>query len=630
MSSTGQEKDNFTLKLSNPVAIGLLLALVIVCLFPTLQNDWVNWDDPAYVLNNSLVKDLSSAGIYNMFSAPEQVGLYHPFTLVSLAIDYHFWGENAFGFHLTNIIIHLLNVALVFALLKHLKASQLVAFLGALLFGMHPMHVESVAWISARKDVLYTLFFLISLIVYLRYLNREAKMKYFLYFLALFSFTLSLLSKSLSFTLPLILFLIDYLMKRKFDLRLVLEKIPFVILAIFALYMAKQGQESSDSIVEGVGFDKSVFMASYNVVGYGIKSIVPVHLSAFHPMQIASGFDLSALFYISIVPVLALIYFLYRWSKSSPILFFGITFYLISLAPVSQLIPFGKAISSERYTYVPYIGLVFLIAVGIEKILTKYSKSRVAILALFGSWFLFLGVQTNLQSRVWKNSEVLWSSVIERYPDSEWAYMSRGLERLKQDDLQGAISDLDVSLSIYPFPQALYERGYLYEKEGNFEKAVDLYEQCIAAEESYAKAHLNLGVIHAKNRELEPAFESFKSAIKYDDSYSLAHFNLGIFYKIKGDFEASIESYSKAIELESENGLYVRHRGVLFNQLGRFQKAINDFDRAIELEPNSGEPYFLRSQSYLGLKQMEKARADVNRAQEMGLQINPEYLKRLE
>tara|TARA_B110000285_G_scaffold150785_1_gene168330 strand:- start:1651 stop:3549 length:1899 start_codon:yes stop_codon:yes gene_type:complete len=628
MQSNSKKIVPFELKLSNSALAFLLIAVVTVCLFPTLQNDWVNWDDPAYVLQNLLVQDLSNNGVYEMFTTNEQVGLYHPITLLSLSIDYYFWETDAFGYHLTNFLFHTVNVLLVFALLKKLKLSPLVAFIGALLFGMHPMHVESVAWISARKDVLYTFFFLISIITYLYYIRKEGKYKVAWYVIAIVAFTVSLLSKSLGFTLPIVLLLIDYLLERKTTIKTVLEKVPFVILAIIAVVVAQHGQTVSNSMSTNIEFSESILMSSYNTIGYGLKAIVPINLSIFHPFPKTESTGMSVLYYGSIVLLICLLFFLYRWFKTSRVLFFGLSFYLITIVPVTQIIPFGKAISSERYTYVPYIGLCLLIALGIQKLFTKYSQSsgRYMVIGMATIWLGFLAIQSNIQSRVWKNSEVLWSSVIVNYPDSEWAYMSRGMHRLKLKDFDGAKQDLDVSISIRPLAQSLYERGYLYEQKGMQLEAFDMYFRSVKLEPSYAKSHLNLAVLYSQNQNLEKAFEHFKLAVKHDNSYSLAHFNLGISYKMNGNMEQSLKSFTRAIKLEPNNALYIRHRGVLQFQIKNYDAAIKDFERAMVLEPKSGEPYLLRSKSYFLKGDLENAKKDVNRAQEKGLQVPQQYL----
>ncbi|MDG1429712.1 MAG: tetratricopeptide repeat protein [Crocinitomicaceae bacterium] len=612
---------------SNWQLILTIVVLVSIALSPSLYNGWVNWDDPAYVLRNGLVQNFSQGGVSEMFTTAEQVGLYHPITLISLSFDYYLWGSNPFGFHLTSFLLHLANSALVFTFLRKIKLSPIVAFSGALLFGMHPMHVESVAWISARKDVLYAFFFLVSLISYLTYQRSRNKWKFLWYLIALVVFAISLLSKSLALTLPLLLLLIDYLIGRKFSLSLLMDKIPYFVLAVLALVVAKHSQEVSDSMVSTLPLNESIFVSSYNVIAYMVKAIAPLNLSAFHPYP--PGFGPTAIFYASIIPVLALIYFLFRWFRTRKFLFFGAMFYLITVAPVSQMIPFGKAISSERYTYIPYIGLFIIISLGIRKLLEvrPSGKWKFATLGIVGLWFLFLGIQTYNQSKIWKGSEQLWSSVIREYPESEWAYMSRAMHRFEIDDISGAEDDFNTSISIQPFAQSHYERGYLFEAKWDFRRAVDDYKQSIALDPHYAKSHLNLGILLVKFNDTEGAIYHIKKATSYDSNYSLAHFNLGILYKLRGDFSASYKSYSRAITLEPNNGLYLRHRGVLSNQRGNYSSAIKDFERAMLYEPNSGEAYYLRSVSYLNLGFKGKAIDDAKKATRMGIQLPEGYIQ---
>ncbi|MDX2362164.1 MAG: tetratricopeptide repeat protein [Crocinitomicaceae bacterium] len=632
MKTTAETSKSDHHRLPTVAVLSILLILVLICLFPTFQNGWVNWDDPAYVLKNPLIQDLSSGGIYTLFATGHQVGLYHPLTLISLGIDYQIWGVNAFGFHLTNLIFHLFNTFLAYYFFKKIQTPALAAFVGALLFGMHPMHVESVAWISARKDVLYTFFFLITLISYVYYSRGEQRNKILWYSVALLAFICSLLSKSLGFTLPIILLLLDYLLKRKITTKVLLEKLPFFILSVLALIMAKYGQQASDSMnaLTEIPLEKTIFIGSYNVLEYLFKVFAPINLSSFHPFPFRGSPALSMLFYASMIPFCALLFFLFRWFKRSPKIFFGIALFLITISPVLQIIPFGKTISSERYTYVPYIGLFYLVGLGIQFLLSKkFYKMRFGFLGVIILWFLFLAFQTRQQSKVWKDSETLWSKVIEQYPESEWAYMSRGMHRFQEKDINGARQDLDKSISLSPIPQALYERGLLCEQEEGYVQAIDLYNQSLILDPSYAKSHLNLGVIYSKMQNSELAFEHFKAATEYDDSYGLAHFNLAISYKIKGQVAEALTSFTRAIELEPNNPLYIRHRGVLYYNLEDYPVAIADFERAMPLEPNSGEPYFLRSQSYFMMGNVEQAVIDAKRAEQLGKIIPEDYKEML-
>jgi len=635
MSQVDTTSTIFGRKLSNGVLLGIILLITLTCLFPTLQNDWVNWDDDSYVLRNQIVQSLAVENISAMFTSPHQVGLYHPLTLFSLAVDYHFWETDAFGFHLTNLLLHLLNTCLVFVFFKKINSSQTVAFFAALLFGIHPMHVESVAWISARKDVLYTFFFMLSIISYLYYSRKSEKRKIFWYTCAVIGFACSLLSKSLAFTLPLVLVLLDYLNKRSFSPSYILDKLPFFLLTSVALVMTKYGQQASDSMLELAEYPlhKTVFLGSYNAVAYSFKALMPVNLSIFHPFPFIGGVKISLLMYASVLPLIVGFYFLYRSFKKSRAVFFGIAFFLITIGPVLQVIPFGKAISSERYTYVPYIGLFYLIAMGIQSLLKKSEESkqvmRFLIPSIVGLWVLFLGVQSHRQSKVWRNSETLWTQSIERYPNNYWAYLSRGTYRVDQHDLDGALKDLNKSIALYPTAQAFYERGRMYEQLADLTQASEDYSRSILMDPNYAKPYLNQGILFARGGDMEKAATNFAKAIELDDNYALAHFNLGMVYKQKGENKNALNAFTKAIQLEPNNPLFLRNRGVLNNTLTNYNAAITDFERAMPLEPNSGEPYLLRSMSYFHQGKIEAALNDAKTASTMGVMLPEDYLEEL-
>lgn len=625
----------FGRKLSNRVLLGIILLITLICLFPTLQNDWVNWDDDSYVLRNPLVHSLSFESISNIFLTSNSVGHYHPITLISLAIDYHFWGTNAFGFHLTSFFFHLINTYLVFILIKKIKAPLFVAFLGSLLFGMHPMHVESVAWISGRKDVLYTFFFLLSIITYLRYLHQNERKKVLWYSLAIFFFICSILTKSLGFVLPLILLLFDYLNKREFNRILIIDKIPFAIIGVFGAWLAVFGQQESDTMLGMSEFpiQKTLFIGSENAFIYAVKSLVPIRLSIFHPFQFSQDFQLSLLTYLSAIPAIAVLFILYRSFKRSRALFFGLSFYLITIGPVLQIFPNGKAIMSERYTYIPYIGIFYLIALGLHYLLKKTRenspKINVGITVLSLLWFVFLGAQTYTQSKVWQNSETLWTQPIERYPDNYWAYLGRGTYWVDNNNLDGALKDLDKSIALSPSSEAHYERGRLYEKLGNLTQAAEDYANSIQLNPNYAKPYLNQGILFARGGDMEKATTNFNKAIELDDNYALAHFNLGMAYKQKGENKSALNAFTKAIQLEPNNALFLRNRGVLNNALKNYNAAIADFERAMPLEPNSGEPYLLRSMSYFYQGKIEEALQDAKTASTMGVKLPEEYLENL-
>ena len=628
-------KQPFIKRLKSIHLIVVALLITVACLFPSLQNDWVNWDDDAYVLRNTMVQELSMQQVESMFTTGHQVGLYHPLTMLSLAIDHHFWEQNAFGYHLTNLLLHLLNVVLVFLFIKKLSKENAVALVVALLFGMHPMHVESVAWISARKDVLYTAFYLLALLSYINYAKEKRRINAW-YLLALITFAGSLLSKSMAFTFPVILLLVDYVKQQRITLPLVLDKLPFVAMSAVALVVAKYGQQASDSMMAVTAYPlhKTVFIGTYNTFYYGVKAIAPAQLSPFHPFPFLEGIQLPWYYYVSALPFAGGLYFLYRAFRRHRKVFFGIAFFMITIGPVLQIIPFGKAVSAERYTYVAYIGLFYLIAIMLYRLVLnppkRLERLQGIIVGLMVAWMVLLGAQTFQQSGIWKNGGTLWGAVIEQYPNHYFGYLNRGVYQLNEGELVQAKADLDQSITLNPnLAEGYYERGRWFEKSQNTAEAITDYSAAIALNPNYAKPYVNRGTIKGQQGDLEAALHDFDAAVKADSMYALAYLNLGLVHKMKGNNQQALTDFGAAIRIEPWNAYYYKHRGVLHEALNNHEAAINDFSEAIVLEPQSGEPLFLRSQVHRKTGSYKEALQDAAAAQKLGFAVPPAYLNEL-
>lgn len=585
--------DDFSKKQGWLFLVGILL-ITAICFVPSLYNGWVNWDDPAYVLSNPLVVS-DSIQWSAIFQKDQVLGIYHPITLISYGVDYQIWEFNSFGYHLTNVVFHLCNTLLVFLIIKRLNGSLIVAAITALLFGIHPMHIESVAWISERKDVLYVFFLLLAWLSYLRY-SRHEKRNWFAYALMILLFGLSILSKPIAFVFPIVLLLTDYLLHRSIKKR-ILEKLPIFIMAAVAIYIAQWGQANSNSInAEGSHPVTTIFYGSYNFVLYFVKSIVPTGLSILHPFP--TDGSMNSYFYLSLLPltlILSLIYWAYRNSRK---IFFGLLFFTLTIAPLLQIIPFGKALTSERYTYLPYIGLFFIIAVLFEKLIQKKFKWNRIVLPIFGGWILFLFISSFQQQAVWKNGETLWTSVIERYPNDHYAYLARGRYFNEQNQSKRAFTDFDKSIEIAPSAEAFYERGRWFELKGDLKAALNDYTNSLKCDDDFAKSHNNAALIYSKTGDPRNAKFHLKKAIKIDPEYSLAHFNLAVLLKSQGDAKSALTAIQKAALLEPNNLLYVEIRAAIYTDLRQFQKAIRDFNSVIDSNPENGVAHYYLALNY--------------------------------
>jgi hypothetical protein len=280
----------------------LILIIVSLSFLPSLKCGLVNWDDDRYLSNTPAVQSLSLTTVKEA-STSFFIGHYQPLTILSYALDYHFFKLNPYNYHLTNLILHLLNSLLVFYLIYLLSGNIIVSFITAILFGLHPLHVESVAWVSERKDVLYSFFFLLSCITYLYYLTKEHKSRYYL--LSLFFFLCSLLSKSIAVTLPLVILLLDYYLKRKPGKIFFLDKIPYFVLSIIFAIIAIFGVYLDNVVRSEPHFSlfSTLSVASYAIIFYLGKLFLPIKLSCLYPYH---NFEYNLTYLYSIIAVVLL------------------------------------------------------------------------------------------------------------------------------------------------------------------------------------------------------------------------------------------------------------------------------------------------------------------------------------
>ena len=364
----------------------ILLGLAVVTFLtfiPSLNNDFTNWDDQDYVTDNPHVVNIDAKSINAMFT--QQIASnYHPLTILSLAINYQFAVLDAPLYHWTNLLFHVLNTLLVFYFVYLFTGRKWEgALVVALLFGIHPMHVESVAWIAERKDVLYTAFFLGGMIQYLGYLKSKKNKK--LIYTGIF-FLLSLLSKPTAVTFPVVMVLMDFVKNRKFDSRAIVEKIPFFILSIiFGLITINIQSGSAIGSMEDYTIVQRVMFASYGVYYYIAKLFVPTGLATFHPYPPLNA--IPVIFKAAPVFVLILLAAVAYSLRSTKIILFGVAFYLVKIALTLQFVQVGSAIVSERYTYMSYIGLFMIIGALVDFLIKqkdeKYSLPRMAVLGNF-------------------------------------------------------------------------------------------------------------------------------------------------------------------------------------------------------------------------------------------------------
>ncbi|HUR31461.1 MAG TPA: tetratricopeptide repeat protein [Saprospiraceae bacterium] len=564
-----------------------VLVITFIIFIPALKNGFTNWDDTMYVTENPLLKDLSIDGLKAIFSTPV-VSNYHPITVLSLALNYQFAELNPWSYHLTSILLHLMNTALVFWFIMLLSGKQKwVSTIATLLWAIHPMHVESVAWISERKDLLYTLFYVLGMIIYIRYLQKK-ELKYLIIVTLLGA--LSLLCKPAAIVLPLSLMLLDYFFKRPWAWSWVIEKIPlFIMSGIMAYVTVNIQSEKAIASVELYGFMERICFAGFGLIWYLIKFIFPYPLSALHPFPD----PLPVIYYIATLASIAGIIFLIYKVKSRNYQF-GFGFYIINLLLVLQLISIGNAVVAERYTYVPYISLFFLLCIEINSLLkNKSAQIKNFVLGIGCIWILALCFLTIKRIPVWRTSETLWENVLNHYPDSPRAWTNKGLLYFDTKEWTKVIDHLSNALKYDPqYANALEWRGRSYLEMNEGEKALP-------------------------------------DAIKFHELYPDkidALFLLARSYEATGHAQEAVNFYDQLIAKAPDVPEYYNNRGTIyFNQLKKYEEAAKDFERCIQLKPDTGLYYLNLSRCYYMLGNIDQARVNAQKAKELGEAIDPAY-----
>ncbi|MEA3446376.1 MAG: tetratricopeptide repeat protein, partial [Bacteroidota bacterium] len=476
---TTSETNEAIFSKKNLLWLSLFLVFCFALFSPSLDNEFVNWDDDWMVYENPDVVNFSIARLPAIFSEFYK-GQYSPVCTMSLGMQYAIGGGQPLSFHVFGILYHLLNIVLVFWLIKLLFKKNRIAFIVAILFGVHSLQVESVVWISAQKVTLYTIFFLASCIAYIKYVNGKKLLNYLL---AIFFFIVSFLAKEQAVTLAVSLIAIDFILKRNLlDKKVILEKLPFLILAgimgIVTIYSSRTGEFFTDDNKNP--FHEQIAYSAYAFIQYLLQMIFPFKMSAFHPYPTGSMKEFSNVLWLYLVPVILIIYAFFKSIKKNPVITFGILFFLMNIALVLQLMPLRDFITADRYVYIPAIGFFLIIAWYADKIINKNKKYSTAVIAVISVYTLLLSFVSYQRSNIWQNSLALFTDVSEKYPESSIGWNNRGLALSNLDRNKDAIEDYKKAIKYNPQSVFCYNNiGISYSKTGNYQNAFKSFDAAI-------------------------------------------------------------------------------------------------------------------------------------------------------
>lgn len=635
----------------NFIYIAIIIVLTTIVYFPAFNNDFTNWDDTGYILKNETIQEINFETIKELFSRYD-MGNYHPFTMISLAVDYSLSDFNppekpgddpkikASVFHFVNIIIHLLNTLVVFILIYRLMnlfqkkrrfvpgkmsletQSFIIAAITSFLFGIHTLHVESVAWISERKDVLYTLFFLASLLLYLSYLKHK-KTGYFILSILLFIF--SLLSKGQAVTLTVTLIVIDFFLGRKLlSGKVILEKVPYFILSLIFGIVAILAQKHGEAIhdISEYPWLYRILFASYGYTMYIVKMIVPVNLSAINTYPDTNG-GLSFVYLGFLFPVAAIITLFIISLKKSKIIAFSILFYTLNIFLLLQLLPVGSAIMADRYAYIPSIGFFFLISAGFLWFWNKYPRVKYIYAVILTTFSVFVGIRTYSQCKVWENSITLWNHTLELNPRAVVAWNNRGSAREKMDDKEGAILDFTEAVKIKTdYTHAFYNRGTAKKDLERYKEAIMDFNLALAIDSLFPEAYHNRGIAYENMNMLDSAIADYTKALSIDPQLYKLYTSRGVAKGKKSDMEAAIEDFNRSLAIEPNNPEAYSNRGFAKVNMMKYEEGLKDYNIAIQLNPYSTEALYNRAIARFKLKDTTGSLSDYDSL----IEIDPQHI----
>jgi Tfp pilus assembly protein PilF len=562
----------------------LLVAIALVAFAPVFSYGLVDYDDIAYITDNSNVRaGLTLSGIRWAFTTGYMAN-WHPLTWLSHMVDVQLFGENAGAYHAVNLLLHVLNTLLLFAVLRRTTGSLERSALVAALFAVHPMHVESVAWVAERKDVLSTFFWLLTTWAYVAWVARPRRRTYALVVAA---FALGLLAKPMLVTLPCVLLLLDaWPLRRPLRPALLREKLPLFAMALAssAITVVAQRQGGAVMRLELVPLSVRAANAIVAYAQYLRKLVWPVDLAAMYPMSrdlpdplILAG---SAALLVA-VTALAL-----GVVRRHPYVLVGWLWFLGTLVPVIGIVQVGVQAMADRYSYVPFIGLFVSIVWGVAEMTSRVSAARTPLRVAVAVVLAACTALSLRQVRYWRSSEVLWTRAMDVTPNNYFA----------QANL-----------------------AYVLWKQGRSAEAIPLFRESIRIRPDFAEVHNNLGVALAQRGELREAVAHFREAVRIDPPYADARANIEATEARLRVLDSAVAASASAARANPRDVAALNEHGAALAAQGRIDEAAEQFTQALRVDPNQPDLHF-----NLGAVLLRQGRTtDAAREFEAALRLRP-------
>ncbi|MBD3345938.1 MAG: tetratricopeptide repeat protein [Chitinivibrionales bacterium] len=658
----------------NPQQImGLCIAIVIaVSYWPVIDGDFINLDDDDYILDNRHVNTgLSNRNIIWAFTHSHAAN-WHPLTWISHMTDCELYGLNPSGHHVTSLLLHIINALMLFLLFRRMSLSLRSSFMIAILFAVHPINVESVAWIAERKNVLSTFFMIVTLLFYWNYIQMPRRSTYM--YMALF-FSLGLMAKPALVILPFLFLLIDFWpagrvqlsgysrqrkeQKRRYHIhQMFIEKVPLFILATISSMITYVTQDAAGATASGYPLSVRVGNAVVSYCRYLQKMVLPLNLAVPYPHR---GMPQIPHIIISTMLIMGITIVVSAKAKRKKWLVTGWFWYLGTLIPVIGLIQVGPQAMADRYAYISFIGLFIIVSLTADKIFKSSPRIKMVGYAMGAGIVILFAVMTRKQACYWKNSTTLFIHTLKIAPVNPLAHANLGVAYLSNKQYENAKKHLTIANKMAPtLPVPLYNLGIIAANEGNIKKAIrlfrtvirvdsthteayhslgealemqgcdscaiDLYKKALAIDSLYWPAHLGLGRQLFKQHKLDSSYRRLATVISLNYQNWEAHNFLGFIHARKKKCKKAVFHFTEAIKYNDGFWELYNNLGYILLKCGNYRDALKTFSVALSLNPRSKNAYFNRAKTYRALGEFEAAITDLKKA----VSLDPDFIQAID
>ncbi len=571
----------------HPLIISICLVIAIIAVYwPVYNYDFVQYDDDTYVTNNTNIQSgLNFKSIRWAFTA-NRASNWHPVTWLSHTLDYRLFGSWAGGHHLINVLFHILNTLLLFYVLVQMTGAVWPSVFVAAAFALHPLHVESVAWIAERKDVLSAFFWLLTMWAYSYYV-RNLKLKWYLTTFVLF--ILGLMSKPMLVTVPFVLLLLDYWpLERKISPRLLIEKIPFFICSLGSSVVTFLVQQHSGAtkLIESFGLITRIKNSVVFYITYIIKMIWPSRLAALYPHP-GNSVSTDKVIICGLLLVLISTYIIYK-ARQYRFLTVGWLWYLGTMIPVIGLVQVGGQAMADRYTYMTLTGLFIIIAWSAKEFIPKWRNKNIILSSLAVITLTASAVTASRQVRHWENSLSLFGHALQVTENNYIMIDNYAIVLIGQGRYDEAVKYFNKSLSIKPDSGNVHNNlGNIFLRNGRIQEAEEHFRLAIKYKPNFTEAYFNMYIALRKQGQFEKAGDCCERALRIDPNFIKAYLCLAIISNDLKKYNQSIEYSNKVIELEPNNVTAYNCLGLALAGLGRGDEAIQAYRTALQIDPDN-------------------------------------------